>query len=120
MSFAENLNRICRKEGTTLTAVIKEVKGSTSFATAINKKGSIPKEEDLTAMARILHCSVADFFKDDLPLADTQPIDPDEYDLLAIYRGLSRRDKHAFMTMIYDFAENREPEEAAPYEDREL
>lgn len=116
MSFAENINRICRERGTNLTSVVKQVKGAGTFTTAINKRGSLPKESEMVEMAKILHCSVADFFRDDLPFADTQPIDPDEYDLLAIYRGLNRRDKHAFMAMIYDFAANREPEETAPFE----
>lgn len=117
--FAENINRICKERGTYLSSIVKQVKGAPTFTTAINH-GSLPKEKEMIEMARLLHCSVADFFRDDLPFADTNPIDPDEYDLLAIYRGLNRRDKHAFMTMIYDFAESREPEEAAPYEDRDI
>lgn len=34
MTFAENINRICAEKGTNLTAIVKAVKGSSSFATA--------------------------------------------------------------------------------------
>ena len=94
MTFKENINRICAERGTNLTAVITKVKGSSSMTTAINKKGSIPKETDLIALAKELDCSVMDFFAD-------------EEDILRIYRGLSRRAKHEFMSMVYEF-ENRE------------
>lgn len=49
MSFKENINRICLERGTNLTAVVKEVKGSSSFTSAINK-GSLPKEEEMVAI----------------------------------------------------------------------
>lgn len=39
MTFAENINRICAEQGTNLTSIVKKVKGSTSFTTAINNKG---------------------------------------------------------------------------------
>lgn len=107
MSFKENINRICLERGTNLTAVVKEVKGSSSFTSAINK-GSLPKEEEMVAMAKILHCSVIDSFMDEEDLApkDT-PQNEDEEDLLRIYRSLSRRSKHEFMSMAYEY-ENRE------------
>ena len=60
MTFAENLNRLCRERGTSLTAIVKQVKGSSSFTTAINK-GSLPKEDEMIQMAELLHCLVADF-----------------------------------------------------------
>lgn len=102
MSFADNINRICKEKGTNLTAVIKILKnGQSSYVTAINKKGSIPNQEDLSALAKILNCSVADFFKDES--VDIPRIDADEADMLRVYRGLSRRDKHEFMATVYDF-----------------
>ena len=69
MTFAENINRICAEKGTNLTAIVKAVKGSSSFATAINTKGSLPKESEMLEMAKLLECSVMDFFADeeDLP-----------------------------------------------------
>ena len=64
VAFADNINRICAERGTNLTAVVKKVKGSSSFVTAINK-GSLPKENDLIELARELNCSVIDFFADE-------------------------------------------------------
>ena len=66
MTFAENINRICAERGTNLTAVIKQIKnGQSSYTTAINKRGSIPNQEELLALAKILQCSVMDFFADE-------------------------------------------------------
>lgn len=107
MTFKENINRICAERGTNLTAVITKVKGSSSMTTAINKKGSIPKETDLIALAKELECSVMDFFADEEDLPPVKPRDEDEEDILRVYRGLSRRTKHEFMSMVYEF-ENRE------------
>lgn len=107
MSFKENINRICLERGTNLTAVVKEVKGSSSFTSAINK-GSLPKEDEMVEMAKILHCSVLDFFMDEEDLApQNEPQNEDEKDILRVYRSLSRRTKHEFMAMVYEF-ENRE------------
>lgn len=110
MAFKENINRICAEKGTYLSHLVKEVKGSSSFATAINN-GSLPKEPELVEMARILGCSVIDFFmeKEDLEptTPPTVPQNEDEQDILKVYRSLSRRAKHEFMSMVYDF-ENRE------------
>lgn len=107
MTFQENINRICAERGTSLTAVIKKVKGSSSMTTAINKKGSIPKETDLIALAKELECSVMDFFADEEDIPPVKPKDEDEADIIRVYRGLSRRAKHEFMSMVYEF-ENRE------------
>lgn len=105
MTFAENINRICAEKGTNLTALVKTIKGSSSFATAINTKGSLPKESEMLEMARLLGCSVMDFFADEEDLHELT--NEDEEDILRIYRGLSRRAKHEFMSMAYEF-ENRE------------
>lgn len=107
MTFQENINRICAERGTSLTTVIKKVKGSSSMTTAINKKGSIPKETDLIALAKELECSVMDFFADEEDIPPVKPRDEDEADILRVYRGLPRRAKHEFMSMVYEF-ENRE------------
>ena len=102
MTFAENINRICAEKGTNLTAIVKAVKGSSSFATAINTKGSLPKESEMLEMAKLLERSVMDFFADEEDLPETNPANEDEEDILRIYRGLSRRAKHEFMSMAYE------------------
>lgn len=110
MTFAENIKRICAERGTNLTAVVKKVKGSSSFVTAINK-GSLPKESELIEFAQELGCSVMDFFADEEDLAPQQvPQNEDEQDILKIYRSLSRRAKHEFMSMVYEFENRKELE----------
>lgn len=110
MTFAENIKRICLDRGTNLTAVVKKVKGSSSFVTSINK-GSLPKESELLEFAKELNCSVMDFFadKEDLILR-AEPENEDEQDILKVYRGLSRRARHEFMSMVYDFESREELE----------
>ena len=111
MSFKENINRICLERGTNLTTVVKQVKGSSSFTSAINNNGSLPKEHELVAMAKILHCSVIDFFMDEEDLApQNESQNEDEADILRIYRSLSRRAKHEFMSMAYEFEHREELE----------
>lgn len=110
MSFKENINRICLKRGTNLTAVVKQVKGSSSFTSSINK-GSLPKEDEMVQMAKILNCSVIDFFMDEEDLApQNESQNEDEADILRIYRSLSRRAKHEFMSMAYEFEHREELE----------
>lgn len=64
MTFQENLNRICKERGTTLTGLIKKMGLSTSKVSRWNE-GALPKQEMLTRLAEELGCSVADFFADD-------------------------------------------------------
>lgn len=110
MTFADNIKRICAERGTNLTAVVKKVKGSSSFVTAINK-GSLPKESELVELAQELNCSVMDFFADEEDLVPrSEPQNEDEQDMLKIYRSLSRRAKHEFMSMVYEFENRKELE----------
>lgn len=106
MAFKENINRICAERGTNLTAIVKAVKGSSSFATSINN-GSLPKEHEMVEMAKLLNCSVIDFFLDEEDIAPAEGKDEDEQDILRVFRSLSRRTRHEFMSMVYEF-ENRE------------
>lgn len=111
MTFAENINRICAERGTNLTAVIKQIKNrQSSYTTAINKRGSIPNQEELLALAKILQCSVMDFFADeeDLCCEKAVPENEDEEDILKVYRALPRRAKHEFMAMVYDFGDRED------------
>lgn len=103
MSFASNINRICSQRGTTLTSICKMLELSTSKVTTWNN-GGLPKEDVMLKLAEVLKCSVMDFFADDEELiAEKTARDEDEEDVLRIYRSLSRRDKHDFMAMVYEF-----------------
>jgi len=112
MTFAENLNRLCKEQNTYLTTVLKGLGFSSSKVTAINR-GQIPNNEaDLKAIAAALHCSVIDLFWDDEPM--TEPQDEDEQDILDMFRTLSRREKHEFMSMVYEFGRRKELEGDKP------
>ncbi len=109
MTFQENLNRICKERGTTLTALVKRMGLSTSKVSRWNE-GALPKQEMLVRLAEELDCSVMDFFADEEDLVAVQPHDADEEDILRVYRGLSRRNKHEFMAMVYEFENRKELE----------
>lgn len=105
MTFRENLNRICRTQGTTLTPLMTKLGYSSSKATAINK-GQIPSEQTLLELAHALNCQVMDFFADEEDLPTARACNEDEEDILRVYRSLSRKSKHEFMAMVYEY-ENR-------------
>lgn len=111
MTFKENLNRLCLERGTYLTTMLRELGFSSSKATAINN-GQIPnREETLLKIAEYLNCSIMDFFADEpedssVNKKEAVPQNEDEEDILRIYRSLSRRSKHEFMSMVYEY-ENR-------------
>lgn len=106
MTFADNLKRICELKGTTPTALCKELGLSTSKVSAWYN-GSLPKQDVMLQLAQQLECSVMDFFSDGEDIHNVKPADEDEEDILRVYRSLSRRTKHEFMSMVYEF-ENRE------------
>ena len=116
MNFADNLKRICTERGTSPTALLKSMGVATSKVAMWNS-GSLPKQEMLIRLAKELDCSVMDFFADDADLAaqninktnaDTEPKNEDESDILRIFRSLSRRAKHEFMSMVYEFETHEE------------
>ena len=113
MDFATNLKRICTERGTSPTALLKSMGVATSKVAMWNS-GSLPKQEMLIRLAKELDCSVMDFFADDdtiqAPLNIAEPKDEDESDVLRVYRSLSRRMKHEFMTMVYEFEKRQELE----------
>lgn len=115
MNFADNLKRICTERGTSPTSLLKSMGVATSKVAMWNS-GSLPKQEMLIRLAKELECSVMDFFADDADLAaqninkanaEVEPKNEDESDILRIFRSLSRRTKHEFMSMVYEF-ETRE------------
>lgn len=113
MNFADNLKRICTERGTSPTALLKSMGVATSKVAMWNS-GSLPKQEMLIRLAKELDCSVMDFFADDdtiqTPPNIAEPKDEDESDVLRVYRSLSRRMKHEFMTMVYEFEKRQELE----------
>ena len=117
MNFADNLKRICTERGTSPTALLKSMGVATSKVAMWNS-GSLPKQEMLVRLAKELDCSVMDFFADDdtiqTPLNIAEPKNEDESDVLRVYRSLSRRMKHEFMAMVYEFENRQELEGDKP------
>lgn len=110
MKFHENLKRIANEKGTSPTAVLKEMGVTTSKLAAWNR-GALPKEEMMIRLAEALNCSVMDFFWDESDDKSKEEIvgkDDDEKDMLEIFRSLDRREKHDFMSMVYEFERRRE------------
>ena len=108
--FGKNLKRICNAQGTSPTKVVVELGYSNSKVNMWNN-GSLPKAEMLVKLAKKLNCSVMDFFKtEDEWKEPTQaiPENEDEEDILRVYRSLSRRSKHEFMSMVYTFETKEE------------
>ena len=102
--FGKNLKRICNEQGTSPTKVVVELGYSNSKVNMWNN-GSLPKAEMLVKLAEKLNCSVMDFFKteDEWETTQATPTNEDEEDILRVYRSLSRRSKHEFMSMVYTF-----------------
>lgn len=127
MSFAENFKRICESRGMSRTKVVKSLGWSNN---KVNRwaNGSYPKSDDLVKLAAFLKCDVMDFFDeaDDTRRTDkTNPplyrvslsksedgtvqvscndvLNEDEVDIIRIFRGLGRKDKHSFMTAVYEY-----------------
>lgn len=111
MKFHENFKRIANEKGTTPTAVVRDLGLSTSKVASWNR-GGLPKQDTLAKLAQYLGCSVVDFFWDEndekkVAFEDNQiqaePENDDEEDILRIYRSLGRREKHEFMSMVYEY-----------------
>ncbi len=107
--FGKNLKRICNEQGTSPTKVVVELGYSNSKVNMWNN-GSLPKAEMLVKLAEKLNCSVMDFFKteDEWETVEARPTNEDEEDILRVYRSLSRRSKHEFMSMVYTFETQEE------------
>ena len=114
MTFAENLNRICREKETTPTTILKEMGVATNKVTLWNN-GALPKQDMMVRLAHHLGCSVMDFFADES--SDKKPVavgvtttdstlvefalDEDEVDIIRLFRKLSRQQKHECMAQVY-------------------
>lgn len=109
MNFAKNLKRLCSLRGTTPTALCKELGLSTSKVSAWYS-GSLPKQDIMVQLAQTLDCSVMDFFADEDEVHELRATNEDEKDILRVYRNLSRRSKHEFMAMVYEFENQKDNE----------
>lgn len=114
--FYQNLKRLCDERHTTPSAVVREIGLSNSTATSWKKNHSIPKQETLDKLAKILDCNISDFFKtdrerieysivnlDDSSSKSPVTLDDNIKDFIFIYESCSNRQRNQLMSMVYDF-----------------
>lgn len=118
--FYENFERICKSAGVSPSAAGLAIGVSKSTPSAWKKNGTIPKEDELKALAQHLHCSVADFFADDGGMRfgtseesavnalyqvqdEALDLDENEEELLRIYAECSTKQRNQLMMLVYDF-----------------
>lgn len=104
MSFAENFKRICDERGTSPTRVCLDL-GLSSSKVNLWNKGGIPKGDVMVKLAEKLECSVMDFFadEDEVLTRAEYVLDDDEKDIIRLFRTLSRKEKHEFMSKAYTY-----------------
>lgn len=104
MSFAENFKRICDERGTSPTRVCLDL-GLSSSKVNLWNKGGIPKGDVMVKLAQKLECSVMDFFADEDEALNRAEyvLDDDEKDIIRLFRTLSRKERHEFMSKAYTY-----------------
>ena len=103
MDFATNFRRICHDKGVSPTRVCLEL-GLSSSKVNLWNNGSLPKQPILIKLAEKLECTVMDFFADEEYIANgCVTLDEDEQDIIRLFRLLSRKEKHEFMTKAYEY-----------------
>lgn len=128
--FSDNFERICKQEGTTPSAAVMAIGRGKSAASDWKRNGTLPKENELIALAQLLHCSVSDFFADENKMRfgtseesainnmyaqayfdqiedylESERIDENEEELLRIYNECTKKQKAQLMLLVYDFEE---------------
>lgn len=116
--FYDNFERLCKEQGTNPSKACFSIGLSRGTGSAWKQRGSIPDYETLKKLAEFLHCEVLDFFEGcelpnelqfliqhtvEIKTKDQQPEIVDEF--LTIYNSLSNRQKHEFMSKVYNLAD---------------
>ena len=130
MLFYKNYDAICRQRGTSASAAAMAIGRSKGAASNWKTNGTLPKEDELIALANHLNCYVSDFFRqpgepqsayaqimDDYPLEEPseklppveeeEPLDDYQNDFLTVYETLSPKDRMRLMNMVYGFADEK-------------
>lgn len=121
--FMKNFERICKAEGVSPSAAVLAIGRGKSTASDWKRNHTIPKEDELVALAQHLHCSVADFFSDGSGMRfgtseesainalyqarddEALDLDENEEELLRIYGECSKKQRAKLMMLVYDFEE---------------
>ena len=112
MDFATNFKRICNEKGTSPTRVCLDL-GLSSNKVNLWNNGGLPKADVLVKLAESLECSVMDFFADEDEMLNRAEyvLDDDEKDIIRLFRTLSRKEKHEFMSKAYTYEATMKREE---------
>lgn len=112
--FYERLDCICKKKGTTVTGVAKELKISTSNVTNW-KSGTIPKGEVVIRLAELLDvsCDYLLLGKESTPKATAiempkQQLTESEEDMLKVFRKLTTHQQCKLIVRAEDMIEENE------------
>ena len=102
--FFEQFKLICSMRGTTPTSVIRKIGLSSGNVTSW-KNGASPKTDILEKLAQELDVPVSAFFASEAP---TKPqLQPDEEELLEVYRKLGQSGKRQLMGKAYALMERQ-------------
>lgn len=112
--FYERLDYICKKRGTTVTGVAKELKISTSNVTNW-KNGVIPKGEIIIRLSELLNvsCDYLLLGKETIPestmIEEPKPqLTESEEDMLKVFRKLTEHQQCKLIVRAEDMAEENE------------
>lgn len=128
MLFYNNYDAICRSRNTSASAAAMAIGRSKGAASNWKTNGTLPKEDELIALANHLNCYVSDFFRqtgepqsaysqmmEDYPIeepegklppaTDEEPLDEYEQDFLTLYESLAPKSRMKLMNAVYEFAE---------------
>ena len=114
--FWDNFYRICKEHETSPSAVCREIGLSPNRSTHWKSNGTLPKEDELEALASALNCRVSEFFVDNVTRYKSEiaalerayaasgesELDVNEHELITIYRKLDRKKKAMLMVAAYD------------------
>lgn len=119
--FYENFDRLCKERGTSPSAAVVAIGKARTLSAGWKKNHTIPKENELKALAEHLGCNVSDFFKSSEELdmvtdrADYKAMkdagapegafaeDGNVAEFVKIYNRCNTRQKNVLMNAVFDF-----------------
>lgn len=102
--FFEQFKLICSMRGTTPTSVIRKIGLSSGNVTSW-KNGASPKKDVIEKLAQELNVPVSAFFEGGLP--SLPQLQPDEAELLEVYRKLGQSGKRRLMGKAYELLDGQ-------------
>ncbi len=125
--FIENFERIARQAGKTPSGVCVEAGLHKNKSSYWKTHDALPKEEELERLAKVLQCTVSDFFRDpnkpryrneiemmeakiasgEWEYASEPGLDEYQQDFMKIYNSLAAKDRMLLMHRIYGFADEK-------------